>query len=99
MMHHIYVRSIPPCLLLVMIISLLIWPNSTGKPTLHQAIAQNSTMSIDTAKLLAGDAIQALNHKDIYGAAEHLKLIDEHFPQNTCTQFDHGHIYCKTSGW
>src|SRR5262249_43734232 len=35
----------------------------------------NSTMAIDTAKLLAGDAIQALNHKDLNGGLEHLKLI------------------------
>jgi hypothetical protein len=75
MMYCIYLRSIPPCLLLVMIISLLIWPSSTGKTTLHQAIAQNSTMAIYTAKLLAGDAIQALGHKDLNGALEHLKLI------------------------
>ena len=46
-----------------------------GKPTLLQAFAQNSTMAIDTAKLLAGDAIQALNHKDLNGGFEHLKLI------------------------
>jgi hypothetical protein len=52
-----------------------------GKPTLLQAFAQNSTMAINTAKLLAGDAIQALNHKDLNGALEHLKLIDQHFRQ------------------
>ncbi|HYA83087.1 MAG TPA: hypothetical protein VEH06_06515 [Candidatus Bathyarchaeia archaeon] len=46
-----------------------------GKPTLLQAFAQNSTMAIDPAKLLAGDAIQALNHKDLNGGLEHLKLI------------------------
>ena len=46
-----------------------------GKPMLHQASAQNSTMAIDAATLLAGDAIQALNHKDLNGALEHLKLI------------------------
>jgi hypothetical protein len=40
-----------------------------GKPTLLQAFAQNSTMAIDPAKLLAGDAIQALNHKDLNGGA------------------------------
>ena len=50
-----------------------------GKPTLIQVFAQDST--IDTAKLLAGDAIQALNHKDLNGALEHLKLIDQHFRQ------------------
>ena len=32
-------------------------------------------MAINTAKLLAGDAIQALNHKDLNGTLEHLKLI------------------------
>jgi hypothetical protein len=68
-------------LLFVIVIFLLIWPNSMGKPTLLQAFAQNSTMAIDTAKLLAGDAIQALNHKDLNGALEHLKLIDQHFRQ------------------
>src|SRR5215469_13588845 len=59
----------------LIVIFLLIWPNSMGKPTLLQAFAQNSTMAIDTAKLLAGDAIQALNHKDLKGGLEHLKLI------------------------
>src|SRR5262249_1248343 len=34
-----------------------------------------STMDIDIAKLLAGDAIQALNHKDLNGGLEHLKII------------------------
>ena len=62
-------------LLFLIVIFLLVWPNSMGKPTLLQAFAQNSTMVIDTAKLLAGDAIQALNHKDLNGALEHLKLI------------------------
>src|SRR5215467_15585736 len=62
-------------LLFLIVIFLLIWPNSMGKPTLLQAFSQNSTMAIDTAKLLAGDAIQALNHKDLNGALEHLKLI------------------------
>src|SRR5215831_13750567 len=64
---------IPLSLLFLIVISLLIWPNSVGKPTLVQAFAQNSTL--DTAKLLAGDAIHALNHKDLNGALEHLKLI------------------------
>src|SRR5215831_5416530 len=68
-------------LLFLIVIFLLIWPNSMGKPTLLQAFSQNSTMAIDTAKLLAGDAIQALNHKDLNGALEHLKLIDQHFRQ------------------
>jgi hypothetical protein len=52
-----------------------------GEPPIHQAFAQNSTMAIYTAKLLAGDPIQALNHKDLNGALEHLKLIGQHFPQ------------------
>ncbi len=52
-----------------------------GKPTLLQAFAQNSTMAINTAKLLAGDAIRAINHKDLNGALEHLKLIDQYFRQ------------------
>jgi hypothetical protein len=64
---------IPSSLLFVIVIFLLIWPNSIGKPTLLQAFAQDST--IDTAKLLAGDAIQGLNHKDLNGGLEHLKLI------------------------
>ena len=66
---------IPSSLLFLIVIFLLIWPNSMGKPTLLQAFAQNSTMAINTAKLLAGDAIQALNHKDLNGGLEHLKLI------------------------
>jgi hypothetical protein len=32
-----------------------------------QTLVKNSTMAINTAKLLAGDAIQALNHKDLNG--------------------------------
>src|SRR5215472_6695919 len=64
---------IPLSLLFLIVISLLIGPNSVGKPTLVHAFTQNST--IDTAKLLAGDAIHALNHKDLNGALEHLKLI------------------------
>ena len=66
---------VPSSLLFLIVIFLLIWPNSMGKPMLLQAFAQNSTMAIDTAKLLAGDAIQALNHKDLNGGLEHLKLI------------------------
>ena len=46
-----------------------------GKPTLVQAFAQNSTMTIDTAKLLAGDAIQALNHKDLNGGLHLPKVL------------------------
>jgi hypothetical protein len=43
--------------------------------TFPKTLARNSTMAIYTAKLLAGDAIQALSHKDLNGALEHLKLI------------------------
>ena len=38
-----------------------------GFPGQHQAFAQNLTMTMNLAKLLANDAIQALNHKDING--------------------------------
>jgi len=68
-------------LLFLIVFFLLIWPNSTAKPTLLQAFSQNSTNVINTAKLLARDAIQALDHKDLKGALEHLKLIDQHFHQ------------------
>jgi len=57
-------------LLFVIVIFLLIWPNSMGKSTL---LAQ-STIVIDNAKLLAGDAIQGSN-QDLNGGLEHLKLI------------------------
>ena len=43
----------------------------------HQAFAQNSTMTMNLVKLLTNDAIQALNHKDINGALEHLRLIGQ----------------------
>ena len=62
--------TIPSSLLFVIVIFLLIWPNSMGKSTL---LAQ-STIAIDNAKLLAGDAIQGSNHKDLNGGLEHLKL-------------------------
>ena len=32
-------------------------------------------MTMNLAKLMANDVIQALNHKDINGALEHLRLI------------------------
>jgi molybdopterin biosynthesis enzyme MoaB len=50
-------------------------------PRQHQAFAQNSTMTMNLAKLLTNDAIQALNHKDINGALENLRLIGQQFPQ------------------
>ncbi|HYV52285.1 MAG TPA: hypothetical protein VE971_03235, partial [Candidatus Eisenbacteria bacterium] len=37
----------------------------------------NSTMAMNLAKLLAGNAVQALNHKDINGALENLRLIGQ----------------------
>jgi len=37
-------------------------------------------MTMNLAKLLANDAIQALNHKDINGALENLRLIGQQFP-------------------
>jgi len=46
-------------------------------PGKHHAHAEGSTMTMDLAKLLANDAIQALNHKDINGALEHLRVIAE----------------------
>jgi hypothetical protein len=58
---------------------LIIYP--MAMPGQHQAYAQNSGMAMDLAKLLANDAIQALNHKDINGALENLKLIGQQFPQ------------------
>jgi hypothetical protein len=67
--------------LFLIVIFLLIWPNLMGKPTVLQAFAQNSTTALNLAKLLTNDAIQALNHKDLNGALEHLKLIDQHFRQ------------------
>ena len=59
-------------LMISLILSLAI-----GMPRQHQAFAQNSTMALNLAKLLANDAIQALNHKDINGALEHLRLIGQ----------------------
>jgi hypothetical protein len=63
-------------LMISLILSLAI-----GMPRQHQAFAQNSTMALNLAKLLANDAIQALNHKDINGALENLRLIGQQFPQ------------------
>ena len=59
-------------LMISLILSLAI-----GMPRQHQAFAQNSTRTMNLAKLLANDAIQALNHKDINGALEHLRLIGQ----------------------
>jgi hypothetical protein len=61
----------------LLMISLILSPMTIGMPRQHQAFAQNSTMRMDLAKLLANDAIQALNHKDINGALEHLRLIGQ----------------------
>jgi hypothetical protein len=46
-----------------------------GKTYVRLGKCQNSTTAVDTAKLLAGHAIQALNHKDITGALKHLNLV------------------------
>ena len=61
----------------LLMISLILSPMAIGMPRQHQAFARNSTMTMNLAKLLANDAIQALNHKDINGALEHLRLIGE----------------------
>src|SRR5215467_10316351 len=68
-------------LLSLLMISLISSPMAMGMPRQHQAFAQNSTRTMNLAKLLANDAIQALNHKDINGALEHLRLIGQQFPQ------------------
>ncbi|MGA9150487.1 MAG: hypothetical protein WBZ36_07910 [Candidatus Nitrosopolaris sp.] len=61
----------------LLMISLILSPMAIGMPRQHQAFAQNSSMAMNLAKLLANDAIQALNHKDINGALEHLRLIGQ----------------------
>ena len=63
----------------LLMISLILCP--MAMPGQHQAFAQNSTMTMNLAKLLTNGAIQALNHKDINGALEHLRLIGQQFPQ------------------
>ena len=65
----------------LLMISLILSPMAIGISRQHQAFAENSTMTMNLAKLLANDAIQALNHKDINGALEHLRLIGQQFPQ------------------
>jgi hypothetical protein len=59
----------------LLMISLILCP--MAMPGQHQTFAQNSTMTMSLAKLLANDAIQALNHKDINSALEHLRLIGQ----------------------
>jgi hypothetical protein len=61
-------------------IFLIIYSMANGMPRQHQAFAQSS-MTMNLAKLLTNDAIQALNHKDINGAVEHLRLIGQQFPR------------------
>jgi hypothetical protein len=74
-MNNIHLVSITLSFVLSMsLMSLICYPNSIGILSPHQAFAQNST---DIAKLLVGDAIQALKNKDVSGALEHLKLIDQ----------------------
>ena len=65
----------------LLMISLILSPMAIGMPTQHEAFAQNSTMTMNLAKLLTNDAIQALNHKDINAAIENLRLIGHQFPQ------------------
>jgi hypothetical protein len=60
-----------------LMISLILSLMAIGMLRQHQAFAQNSTMAMNLSKLLANDAIQALNHKDINGALEHLRLIGQ----------------------
>jgi hypothetical protein len=57
-------------------------PNLTRNPVLRQAFAQNPTIAIDTAKLLAGDPIQALN-----GELEHLKLSSSGVAQSEQSEY------------
>jgi hypothetical protein len=78
-MYNIFLGS--GILLSLLMISLILSPMAMGFPGQHQAFAQNSTMTMNLAKLLANNAIQALNHKDINGALEHLRLIGQQFPQ------------------
>ena len=61
----------------LLMISLILSPMAIGMPRQHEAFAQNSTMTMNLAKLLTNDAIQALNHKDINAAIEHLRLIGQ----------------------
>jgi len=61
------------------LISLILCP--MAMPGQHQAFAQNSTMTRNLAKILTNAAIQALDHKDINGALENLRLIGQQFPQ------------------
>src|SRR5215472_1889394 len=65
----------------LLMISLILSSISIVMPMQHQAFAQNSIMAMNLAKLLVNDAIQALNHKDINGALENLRLIGQQFPQ------------------
>src|SRR5215469_2347122 len=68
-------------LLFFLMTSLILSPMVIGMPRQHQAFAQNTTMTMNLAKLLANDAVQALNHKDINGALENIRLIGQQFPQ------------------
>ena len=72
-MYNIFLRG--AILSSLLMFFLIIYP--MAMPGQHQAYAQDSTMTMDLAKLLANDAIQALNHKDINGALEHLRVIAE----------------------
>src|SRR5215472_8041874 len=78
-MYNIFLGS--AILLSLLMISLISSPMAIGIPRQHQVFAQNSARTMNLAKLLANDAIQALNHKDINSALEHLRLIGQQFPQ------------------
>ena len=69
----------------LLMISLILSPMAIGMPRQHEAFAQNSTMTMNLAKLLANDAIQALNHKDINSALEHLRLIGQELGSGNST--------------
>ena len=69
----------------LLMISLILSSMAIGMPMQHQAFAQNSTMAMNLAKLLVNDAIQALNHKDINSALEHLRLIGQELGSGNST--------------
>jgi hypothetical protein len=77
----------------LLMISLILSPMARQ----HQAFAQNSTMTMNLAKLLANDAIQALNHKDINGALEHLRLIGQELGISGNSTSTHSPLALNTS--
>ncbi|MGC2572777.1 MAG: hypothetical protein WA364_14795 [Candidatus Nitrosopolaris sp.] len=75
----------------LLMISLILSSMAIGMPMQHQAFAQNSTMAMNLAKLLVNDTIQALNHKDINSALEHLRLIGQELGSGNSTSI-HTHL-------